>query len=128
MYNRDGMYNSYGTSIEQSVQVATQTTGVVSYSEYTAPPPYNPESNIYYHQYNNQQTSGIPQPHVSGNPNVVIISQSVPVKQSFGCHYFWSCITFWFCGMVFGAVAFFLAGKFATDSGLLVQDCHCTRF
>jgi hypothetical protein len=107
------------TTVEASVRVTA--TEVVSYSVYSAPlpppPPYEPPSVNYYYRYNGQQISGVHVPYEATNSNMVIITQpaspqQIPVKQSFGCHYFWSCITFWFCGLFFGGIAFILAGKF----------------
>jgi len=63
-----------------------------------APPPPPPP-----HQ--QQQQSSVVVINSSGVP------QPVPLIQSFAGHIVLACCTFWCCGVVFGIVAFILAGK-----------------
>jgi len=44
------------------------------------------------------------------NPNQVRV-ESVPLIQSYASHIVLACLTFWFCGCVFGLIAFILAGR-----------------
>jgi hypothetical protein len=96
------MAQNNGTNGVTTVYVTTA--DVSSQPMYPAPPPYSSGAN--------GQAPGYPAPNGTNNPNAVVISQPIPIKQSFKCHYFWSCITFWFCGFIFGVIAFILASKF----------------
>ena len=60
-----------------------------------------------------------PGTHVPAAPVVtrqVVTLQAPPESVSFTGHIAFSCCVFWCCGWLFGAIAFFLAGRYTSDS------------
>ena len=100
-----------GTS-HQYGNPSVQPTGMVPVQQYGSvpPPPYQQYNQQYYGQGQQMQ-----QPNyfvVAGQQPAPIIVQQVPKRSTgFGRAITLSCLAFWFCGGLFGLIAFILASK-----------------
>lgn len=63
-----------------------------------------------------QQTSVISSADTPLRQTSVTVQQTAPVTMSYRSHITLACFTFWLCGVVFGSLAFFLAGREHTIS------------
>ena len=111
--NRPRGINTVGSSGTSHLygNPSVQPTGMVPVQQYgSVPPPYPQYSQQYYGQGQQMQ-----QPNyfvVAGQQPAPIIVQQAPKKNTgFGRAITLSCLAFWFCGGLFGLIAFILASK-----------------